>query len=453
MTGRQIAANATAKALIIRGGRGVRPLTESAIYESEQLPHFVRQGIWIGTGLLVLLLVWMSLVRIDEISSSPGQVVPSASVKQVQHLEGGMVSEILVREGDRVAAGQVLARLDKTPALSELEQTKARYVELQLKAERLKAVLEKRKPNFDAISKEFPDLLADQQQLWNGTVAARKSAIEVLDSQVDQKRKELQQYKNLLSTALKQQKLTADQEKIRKDGVDAGVVSLQTYLETKRAVVAADGEVQRLEDQVTLLTDGLAEVSKRRQNLAETQTQDAQAEQGAVAGEFEQVKNNIVKLQDRLERTEIRAPVDGIIQDLKVHTIGEILPAGGILTHIVPADDKLQVEARIAAGDIGHIQVGQPVKIKVGAYDYVRYGPLSGKLARISATTFADEQSKPYYRGLVELDRAWMGPGEGENPLLPGMTAEADIVTGNRTLIQYLLKPIYVSLKDAFHER
>jgi HlyD family secretion protein/adhesin transport system membrane fusion protein len=352
-----------------------------------------------------------------------------------------------------VTKGQILAKLDPTAAQSELAQTQARFIELQLRQERLRAVLEHRQPDFTAISREFPDLVADQQQIWSGQVAAHKSAIEVLASQVDQKHKELQQYQNLLNTALKQQKLTADQLEIRRQGVDAGVVSLQTYLETKRAEVTAEGEVQRLQDQVRMVNESLSEAHKRQQNLSETQIQDAQSELGAAGGEFEQVKSNLVKLQDRLDRTEIKAPVAGLVQDLKVHTIGEILPAGGILCRLVPAEDRLQAEVRFSPVDIGHIQTGQPVKVKVGAYEYVRYGPLTGKLTQISGTTFTDEQNKPYYRGIVELDRAYMGPAVGQNPLLPGMTVEADVITGNKSLIEYLLKPVFVSLKDAFHER
>ena len=439
--------------LIIRGGRDLKPLTEPIVFEEESLPGFLRTAMVLIALLMVAFLIWAAFVRLDEVASAPGQVVPSGQVKVVQHLEGGVVAEVLVSEGELVHAGQVIARLDPVPALSELDQNKARYGSLLLRNERLKAVLEHRRPDFAAVAKEYPDLISDQQRIWQGMLTSQKSALEVVNSQVDQKRREVQQLTEQLETAEKQLLITSDQVEIRRQGVEGGVVSRQTFLETKRAQVTAEGEVARLRQQIRVARDSLAEYGHRHSNLGDTQAQDALAELGTVSAEMEQVRNSLFKLQDRVNRLDIKAPLDGVIQDLKIRTPGEVLPVGGTVTRVVPINDVLEAEVRISPADIGHIEVNQPVKVKVASYEYVRYGALPGTVAKVSATTFSDEQNKPYYKGVVRLERAWMGPQRMQNPVLPGMSVEADIVTGNKSLIQYLLKPIFVSLKNSFHER
>jgi membrane fusion protein, adhesin transport system len=165
------------------------------------------------------------------------------------------------------------------------------------------------------------------------------------------------------------------------------------------------------------------------------------------------VKGLLDKQLDRVDRLDIRSPVAGLVQDLKVHSVGEVLAAGGIVARVVPVNDVLEAEVRIAPADVGHVHVGEQVRIKVSSFEYVRYGTIKGTISKISPTTFTDENGKPYYKSNVQLDRTYMGPGAGVNPILPGMVVQADIVTGSRTLIEYLLKPIYLALQDSFHER
>jgi adhesin transport system membrane fusion protein len=439
---------------IVRGSRQRKLLSEPILFEESSLPAFVRVGLIAVAGFLVLFIIWASIVHVDEIASAPGQVVPSGAIKVVQHLEGGVVAEILVTEGQKVEEGQVLVRLDPTDARSELDQMRTRYYGLLLRAERLKAINERRVPDFAVVTKDYPDLVGDQERLWHGQLAARRSAVQVIDSQVDQKRREVKQLRDALDIAQQQFKLASDQTVIRAQAAESGVVSRQTYLETARAKVAAEGEVNRLREQIQVATDALAESERRRINLDDTQGQDSLAELGTVTNEAEQVRNGLSKVQDRVQRLDIRSSVTGLVQDLKVNTIGEVSPAGGTLMRIVPTDAVLEAEVRIATRDIGHVQPGQPVKVKVTSYDYNRYGSLPGTLLKVSPTTLFDEQEKkPYYRGIVQISRPFMGPGENQNLVLPGMAVEADVVTGNKTLISYLLKPVFVSLKGSFHER
>jgi adhesin transport system membrane fusion protein len=438
---------------IVRGGRQRKLLTEPVMLEEENIPQFVRIALAAASAAVILFIVWSSFVHIDEVASASGQVVPSASVKIIQHLEGGTISEILVAEGEKVDAGQVLIRMDPAQPKSELDQMRARDAGLHGRAERLKAVVDQRNPDFSALKDEYPDIAADQERIWANQISSYRSALDVIDSQIDQKRREVRQLGDALAIAGRQLKLTRDQLKIREDGVAEGIVSRQIMLETRRAEVTAEGEVARLSEQIKVARDSLSEVEKRRSSLGFTQQQEALTELGAATAEIEQVKNSLIKLQDRFDRLEIKSPVPGLVQELKVRTPGEVLQAGGILLRIVPVDDELEAEVRILPSDIGHVRAGQPVRVKLVTYDYTRYGAMPATLSRVSATTFVDEQSKPYFKGTIRLSRTYLGPGEGQNPVLPGMSLEADIVTGEKRLIEYLLKPVFVSLKSSFHER
>ncbi len=438
---------------IVRGDRQRKLLTEPVIFEEGSLPPFLRLAL-IGAAVLVAaFIVWTSVVSVDEIATAVGQVVPSDYVKVIQHLEGGTVAEIRVSEGQLVAKGDVLVRMDPAPAMSELDQLKARELALTLRAERLRAVVDGRKPDFSAFAAAHPNEVADQKRIWASQIAAQHSAIAVMDAQVAQRGKELAQLKEQLTVAGRQLGLTRDQLKIRQDGVREGVVSRQVYLETKRGEVTAEGEAIRLREQIRVASETLQETERRRSNLHATQQQDALTELGTVTAELDQVKGALIKAQDRVDRLNVRAPVAGLVQDLKIRTPGQVLPAGGILMRIVPVDDRLEAEVRILPSDIGHVRAGQPVRVKFSTYDYTRYGDLPGTLDSISPSNFLDDQGHPYYRGMVRLSRPWIGPGEGQNRVLPGMSVEADIVTGHRPLFQYLLRPIYISLKSSFHER
>ncbi|MBF0560844.1 MAG: HlyD family type I secretion periplasmic adaptor subunit [Alphaproteobacteria bacterium] len=430
-----------------------RLLTEPVLFEEERLPGFVRSALLAVASLVILFVAWASVVHLDEVATAAGQVVPSSAVKVIQHLEGGVVSEILVSEGDTVQPSQIVMRMDPIAALSELDQMKARLVGLLLRDERLKALAEKRKPNFGGISEGYPELLADQKNIWMSQIAEQSSAIAVIDSQIDQKQKELKQLHDTLDTAIEQMKLAGEQVAIRKEGMEGGVVSRQTYLETQRALVTAQGEVLRIREQIRVATDSLTEVRRRHNNLGLGQIQNALGEEGTVSAEIEQVKKALSKLEDRVYRLDIRAPVVGHIQDLKIRSTGEVVPAGGIVMRVVPMNDVLEAEVRINPTDIGYVHASQPVKIKVASYEYVRFGTLPGKLQKISPSTIADEHGAPYYRGVVSFDRSYLMGGEVKYPIIPGMAVEADIVTGTKTLIQYLLKPIFTSMKSSFHER
>lgn len=446
-------AASAANVSIVRGGRQHHLLTEPVTYEEERLPGFVRAALLAVAALLVLFGVWAGVVRIEELAVAPGQVVPSGKVKVVQHLEGGVVAQVLVAEGERVVPGQVLVVMDPAPALAEREQMRAREAGLLVRMERLHATVEGREPDFGEFAARYPDLVAEQRKIWAGQRETTASALAVIESQVAQRQTELKQLTEGLEVARQHMVITSEQLDIRAKGVEAGIVSRQTYLETKRAFVTAEGEVARIEEQIRLAREALAETEQRGTNLDHMHRQEALNELGGVVAELAQVRSAQIRIEDRMTRLEVRSPDRGIVQGLRVHTQGEVIQPGGLLMQVVPVDDQLEAEVHISSADIGHVAAGQPVKLKVATYDFTRYGFIDGEVVRLSATTFLDEQGTPFYKGTVRLARAYVGSTPEENPILPGMTVEADIITGAKSLLEYLLKPIHLAFQNAFHER
>ena len=179
----------------------------------------------------------------------------------------------------------------------------------------------------------------------------------------------------------------------------------------------------------------------------------ALAELSESANELIQVEEALIEAKDRVRRLDIVTPVRGIVKGLRVHTVGGIVPPGEVISEIVPLDEELIIEAKIQPRDVGHVRFGQPVTVKVTTYDFARFGGISGELKDVSASTFLDEQGEPYYKGIVSLDKNYVGSDPGQNRVMPGMTVQADIKTGKKTLFSYLLKPVYSSVSTSFRER
>lgn len=427
---------------IVRGGRQRRWLTAPVVGEAPGVPATLRAGLLIAAALLSGLLGWASLMRIDAVVVAAGEVLPSGQVRAVVRPDGGVVAEVLVAEGQKVAEGDVLVRLDPVPIRAELDQTRAREALLLLRAERLAALIAHRKPDFAAVTTAYPNVAAAQEKVWTGQLEARRTALDALDAQIETRNRDIRQLKDALAIAQQQLKLAADQASIRSKAVESGVVSRQVYLETARAKVTAEAEVNRLAEQVRVAGDTVAELHTRRASLDATQEQEAQGELATVNTELEQVKATLARLQERIDHAEVRAPTAGLVQGLRVHATADPLPADGLLLKVVPTTDALEADLHIAASDIGAIRVGQPVRLKVPAYDAARYGTLSATLTRVSAATTLDSQGRiPMHRATVRIERPYLGADPGQYPVMPGMAVEADIVTGDRPLIAALFAP------------
>lgn len=435
------------------GSRQTRYLAQSVVLEEAGSSSLIRAGMMTVGLVIIAFIAWSYFTEVDEVSISFGEVIPSGKIQTIQHLEGGIVSEILITEGQIVEAGDPLIRLDPAAAYSERAQMQARRAGLLLKAERLRAFGTGREPDFSIVGEEYANLVEDQETIYRVQTSSQASRREVLVNQIEQTRTELDVLDEQESTHRKHLKIVQDELKMREKLYKKGLTSKVVYLELKREANQSRGDVNKIVQERLKALEAHDEAKNRlNQDIAKTKEQALQ-EMGTVTSELAQVREALAKLEDRVKRLEVVAPVRGIVKGLQATTVGGVLAPGATVTEIVPLDKELIVETKITTKDVGHMRVGQPVTVKVTSFDFARYGGITGELTAISATTFMNEKEEPYYKGLVTLDRSYVGYDPESNRIMPGMTVQADVTTGKKTLLQYLLKPVYSSVNEAFRER
>lgn len=423
-----------------------RRLTQSIALEESPVPGILRTCVTILGALMLVFAVWSSIAEIEEVASAPGQIVPSGYIQNIQHLEGGIVREILIHEGDLVQAGQPLVKLDATSAESDLGQMKARQMSLQLQAERLKSFADNTDISPEALSPE-------ERAILSSMIDARNNQQNVLRDQLSQKQKELQ---GIIANREALQKNVALMEKeyqITKEMSAKGSTSKLDAMTSERELNAMKGQYGAIQNQEKQARDAIREFENRLSSLASDLRQDAMKNLGQVQAQLAETNNAITKLESAASRTTLTAPVSGIIKGLSVHTIGAVVEPGKVLMEVVPIGGDLIVESLVSPADVGNLKVGQPVKVKVSAFDSSRYGSAPGKLQSVSASTFQNEQGQTFYRVKISLDHNYVGNDPSRNLVLPGMTVQAEIITGQKTVLDYLLRPLHMVTQSAFRER
>jgi HlyD family secretion protein/adhesin transport system membrane fusion protein len=432
-----------------------RHLSQAVVFEEGGVGPLVRGSMLTTIMTVSALIAWAAITPVKEVAVTNGQVVPSSFIRPVQHLEGGIVNQVMVKEGQLVRQGDVLIKLDPAQALAELEQTRARETGLLLKAERLRAFAESRAPNFAAVRDELSDQgqTLDQGAIFEAQERARESAAQVLVKQIEQRRADIVLYNDQITAIEPQIQLLSAEIDIRKQLMERELIPKVIFFNTMREYERLKGERSRFQGQLRAAREALAEAENRLDDHRRKLSHDAFNEMGAVTAELAQLREARAKLEDRVMRLEVVSPVRGIVQELAVTSPGAVIQAGGMVAKIVPVDDSLLVESQITPRDIGNVTIGQPVRIKVASYDFARFGAVGGHLEQVSASTFLDEKKNPYYKGLVALDKPYVGDNPNRNHILPGMTVQVDVITGEKTILQYLLKPIYLAANQAFQER
>lgn len=433
--------------------RDLNDLTRSVLYEELPNQNLMRlTSLVIGIGFL-LFIGWSAATNVNEVARTSGEIIPSGYAQVVQHLEGGIVSDILVEEGDLVEPGQILVRMGGVGAEQDFASLESRQTTLLLQAERLRALAYDKRPDFAAIASSNEDAITYQQRILDSARQAYESEKKILEDQLAQKQQAITRLNAQKETAEKelasgQELLTMKQELQTK-----GAVSKKDLIESERDVNRLAGEVRSIQAQISEAQQAISEYESRLQTLQVQARDKALQELEEVETQIAQNKENLSKLSERVDRQAVRAPVRGLVQGLRVNTIGGVIGAGEPIMEIVPLESTLIVEAHIPPRDIGNLQVGQNARVKVSAYDFSRYGIIEGTLDFLSATTFVDENDQSYYKGRIALSQDHVGPNPDRNLILPGMTVEADIITGEKTVLAYLLKPIHTSLNSAFRER
>lgn len=360
---------------------------------------------------------WANWAEIDQVSRAPGSVIPTDRVQVVQSADGGIVKEILVKAGDKVKRGQMLVRLDRVKIVAAVEESRARAAALEAQLARLDAELFDRPLQFPTDLRAYPVLTENQRQLYQKRRAALRGELGTLDKLFRFASQELNMNEPLLKS---------------------GDVSRAEVLRLQRQVADLEGQMS----------------AKQNRYLQELQTDLAKTQE-----ELNSINQTLRQREDQLTYTDLMAPAEGIVKNVRLTTIGAVLRPGDEMLQIVPTDDELIVEAKVKPADISFIRVGQPASIKFDAFDYLIYGSASGKVVYISPDTLSEQgergSEQTFYRVHVEVDASRMRPRRrGELiELQPGMVAVVEIKTGDSTVLHYLLKPIVKTMNEALAER
>ncbi len=430
-----------------------RLLTLPLILEEGRAPRLFAHLLYLTSGFVAVMLVWATVTEMRELTIAPGEIKPSGSEKLVQHLEGGMVAGILAREGEVVAAGAPLVRLQPIAASADLGKLKVQAAGLKLKIERLRAALEDREPDFGAPGRAFPKLAANERHVLNAGRQQFARERDGLKASISEKEAEIRSSEAQAASLARQLSLQEEQVALRKDLVREGYVSRANFLEVKRVLEATKASWIAMNGRLEAARDGLNAARSALRQLAAKRKQSLSAQRAEAAAELAEVAETIAKHSDRVKRLVVRAPVGGVIQELVPKSPGEVIKPGDIVARIVPLDQELVAEVQIQPKDIGYIKVGNPVEVKITTYDPAKFGGIKGTVRRISASTFQTERGEPYYKASIALSRNYVGLASKEHLVLPGMVVNAEIITGAKSLTRYLLKPVYRSVNMAFSER
>ena len=440
-----------------KGGRrmnvSARRLTLPLVLEEGRAPRLSSYILYLASGFVAATILWGSVTKIKELAIATGEVKPAGSVQLIQHLEGGLVAKILVSEGEIVEQGAPLVRLQPAAATSDLGQIEIRAANLAIQKERLSAQLEDRSPEWGLAAQEYPSLVREQAESLVAQRLQRENERDSLTTKVEQRESEVHTLSGQVESTAKQLDIQDEQLRIRESLLTEGLVAKPVYLESKRLYEQTLGQLASFKGQLQTAQETLNEARIQLLTLDTEYKQKLTEERSRVAAELAELQQSIEKHKDRVSRLLVRAPIKGIIQELVPKAIGEVIQPGGIVAQVVPMNNELVAEVRIEPKDIGHVQIGDTADIKITTFDAARFGTIDGTVRKISASTFQTEKGEPYYRAVIGLARDHVGLNEEVHHILPGMVVQADIITGEKSLTRYLLKPVYRSLNVAFSER
>lgn len=435
------------------GSRG-EPLPEVRKALIEDAPRLVRLTIWGLLAFVLFLVLWAHFAIVDEVTRGEGKAIPSSRLQKIQNLEGGIVAELFVREGQIVEAGDPLLRLDDTRFASNVGETEADRLALAARVERLSAEVEGRDLAMpENVLRDAPNLADSERALFESRRDQLRAEIGGLEEQLAQRRQEVREMSS------KQEQFRSSLALLRKEIamseplVSSGAISPVEVLRLKRAEVESRGQL----DATTLaLPRANAAIKEIESKIGETRGRfrsEALTQLNEARTELSKLKSTGKALEDRVRRTLVTSPVRGVVQQMLVSTIGGVIQPGSDIVEIVPLDDTLLVEAKVRPQDIAFLHPGQEAMVKFSAYDFTVYGGLKAELEHISADSITDEDGNSFFLIHLRTDKSHLGSDEKPLLIIPGMMASVDIITGHKSVLSYLLKPIIRAKAEALRER
>jgi adhesin transport system membrane fusion protein len=400
---------------------------------------------------VVLLVAWASLAHVDEVTRGEGRVIPSRQLQLVQSLDGGVVSEILVHEGQVVERDQLLLKIDETRATSGVRESAAQGFALRARQARLRALADGTSFVPPPSSSDEEKVIVDgERRLYESRLSEMNTMVAINRQQLQQREQELTEMRARRTSA--ERSLDLSQQELAKTRplLASGAVSEVDILRLERDVARARGESEQAGAQIARVQAAIGEAQRKIQETELTFRNDSRKELAEVVGKLNALNEGAVALTDRVDKSQIKSPVRGRVQRLLANTVGGVIQPGKDIVEIVPLDDALVLEARIQPKDIAFIAPGQAATVKFSAYDFSIYGGMAAEVENISPDTVVDERGNAFYLVRVRTKGAKFND---KLPIIPGMTAEVDILTGNKTVMAYLLKPVLKAKAYALRER
>ena len=431
------------------------PLPEVRKSLIEDAPRVVRLTIWGVIAFFVFLILWACFAHIDEVTRGEGKAIPSSKLQKIQNLEGGIIAEIFAKEGQIVEVGQPLLRLDETRFASNVGETEADRLAMAMRVERLTAEVEGRPLQIDdVLRKAAPHQASNEESLYQSRRQQLHDEIGGLEQQLVQRQQELREYNSKRAQYASSLQLLRQEIGMSEPLVARGAVSEVEILRLRRSEVENRGQMDATALAIPRAEAAIKEVQSKIEETRGKFRSDALTQLNEARTELSKATATSMALDDRVNRTLVTSPVRGIVKQLLVNTIGGVIQPGSDIVEIVPLDDTLVVEAKILPKDIAFLHPGQEATVKFTAYDYTVYGGLKAKLEQIGADTITDEDKKTtYYLIRLRTDRSHLGTDEKPLLIIPGMVATVDIMTGKKTIMSYLLKPIVKARAEALRER
>lgn len=439
------------------GDKNASTLTANEVNKAliDDSPRVVRITLWAILSFFIIMIAWASLADIDEVTRGDGKAIPSSRLQKIQNLEGGIVAEVFVHEGEVVKAGAPLLRLDDTRFRSNAGESEADRLALEARIQRLTAQLD----NKDTLTlspeilNKTPDIANGEMELFASVNKRIQSELSGLNEQLVQKKQELLDYQAKGSQYRRSLGLLQQEISMSEPLVAKGAISKVEVLRLRRSEVETRGQLESVTLAVPRAEAAIKEIESKINETRGRYRSEALSQLNEARTDLSKIEASGKAIEDRVNRTLVTSPVRGIVQQLMVNTIGGVIQPGNDLVEIVPLDDTLLVEAKIRPQDIAFLRPGQEAMVKFTAYDYTIYGGLKAKLEQISPDTVTDKDGKSFYVIRLRTEKNHLGSDEKPLIIIPGMVASVDIITGKKTILSYLLKPILRARAEAFRER
>lgn len=406
------------------------------------------------TALVGIMVVWAATSKIDEMTHGEGQVVPSTEIQMVQSLEGGVLQEILVREGEVVTKGQPLLKISDVAFASEERGSEVRRESLIAKKARLDAEANGTafKLPGDIVQKN-PQIARGEEDLYKSRQTELENAKSILNNRIERAQSQLAEVGAKISRLSQSKKLVQEELTITSKMVEQRAVPKLDEIRLSRELNDISGQINEAAQERSGLEAELRSARKEREDQDSKFRSQALGELNDVETQLSQLKESLTAIGDRVDRSELRSPVDGVVNKMMLKTIGGVVEPAMRLVEIVPMDDELKIVARVAPSEVAFLRPGQKVKVKISAYDPQRYGSLDGELSRIGANSVTDSKGNIFFEIEVHTEQNHLGTKENPLPITPGMVAQTEIITGERSILEYLMKPVIRAKDKALTER